>query len=44
VIPRSNEGRILRLALEKMSSEKSIVADVCKDVRVESLVEKYGFF
>jgi regulator of RNase E activity RraA/CMP-N-acetylneuraminic acid synthetase len=44
VIPRSHEGRMLRLALEKMSSEKSIVADVCKDVRVESLVEKYGFF
>jgi regulator of RNase E activity RraA/CMP-N-acetylneuraminic acid synthetase len=44
VIPRLQEAKILRLALEKMSSERSIVADVCKEVRVESLVEKYGFF
>ena len=44
VIPRSHETKILRLALEKMSSERIIVADVCKDVQVESLVQKYGFF
>lgn len=43
-IPRAHEASILRFALEKMSSEKSIIADVCKDVRVDSLVQKYGFF
>ena len=44
VIPRTHEVKFLRLALEKMASEKSLVADVCKDVRVESLMQKYGFF
>jgi CMP-N-acetylneuraminic acid synthetase/regulator of RNase E activity RraA len=44
VIPRKEEARFLRLALEKISSEKSILADVCKDVKVESLINKYGFF
>jgi len=44
VIPRPHEAQMLKMALEKMSCEKSIVADVCKDVQVESLVQKYGFF
>lgn len=43
-IPRTHESEILRLALAKMSSEKNIVSDVCQNIGVESLVQKYGFF
>jgi len=44
VIPRRHEQKIIKLALDKMSSEKSIVADVCKNVQVNTLVDRYGFF
>ena len=44
VIPHRHETEMIGLALEKMSNEKSIVADVCKDAKVESLIQKYGFF
>jgi CMP-N-acetylneuraminic acid synthetase/regulator of RNase E activity RraA len=44
VIPRSHETEIIGLALDNISNEKSIVTDLCKDIRVDSLVEKYGFF
>jgi len=44
VIPRKEESKFLQAALEKVSSEKSLLEDICKDVQVESLVKKYGFF
>ena len=44
VIPRNHEINILRKAIHVMTQEKNIVADVCQDVNVEDLVEKYGFF
>ena len=44
VIPRKREVEVLTRALEVMTAEKNIVADVCKDVDVEGLVNKYGFF
>jgi len=44
VIPRKREVEVLKRAIEVMTAEKNIVADVCKDVDVEGLVTKYGFF
>lgn len=44
VVPRKNEVRMLRMALERLSTEKKLVADICQDVRVDSLVERFGFF
>ena len=44
VIPRKREIEVLTRAIELMTAEKNIVADVCKDVDVEGLVTKYGFF
>lgn len=44
VIPRKREIEVLTRAIEVMTAEKNIVADVCKDVDVEGLVTKYGFF
>lgn len=44
IIPYEKEIHVLRRAIDVMSDEKSIVADVCKDVNVENLVSKYGFF
>jgi regulator of RNase E activity RraA/CMP-N-acetylneuraminic acid synthetase len=44
VIPRKREVEVLKRAIEVMTAEKNIVADVCKDVDVEGLVRKYGFF
>jgi regulator of RNase E activity RraA len=44
IIPRSREVEILRRALARLVSEHSIVSDVCHDIQVEGLVEKYGFF
>lgn len=43
-IPRTQEDTILRLALEVLASEKSILSDICQDVEVSCLVEQYGFF
>jgi regulator of RNase E activity RraA/CMP-N-acetylneuraminic acid synthetase len=44
VVPRRFELDILRRAIKVMRSENSIISDVCNDVEVEDLVEKYGFF
>ena len=44
VIPRKREVEVLKRAIEVMTAEKNIVADVCKDLDVEGLVSKYGFF
>lgn len=44
VIPREHETKILSRAVEIMSNENNIVADVCQDVKVEGLLKKYGFF
>jgi len=44
VIPRKREIEVLTRAIEVMTTEKNIVADVCKDADVEGLVRKYGFF
>lgn len=44
VLPHRHEAAILSRALDIMKSEKSIVADVCMNIDVEGLVEKYGFF
>jgi len=44
VIPRKREVEVLKRAIEIMTAEKNIVADVCKDLDVEGLVSKYGFF
>lgn len=44
VIPRDRERDILDLALKRMSSEKSIVADVCNNIDTRSLVKIHGFF
>lgn len=44
VIPRKRELEVLKRAIEVMTAEKNLVADVCKDVDVEGLVTKYGFF
>lgn len=44
VIPRSREVEVLRRSIEVMTAEKNIVGDVCKDMDVETLVSKYGFF
>jgi hypothetical protein len=35
---------VLGAALEVLKTENSIVADVCQDVDVNSLVDRYGFF
>ena len=44
VIPRKFETKILGMAMSRMQSENKIVSDICSDVKVEGLVEKYGFF
>jgi CMP-N-acetylneuraminic acid synthetase/regulator of RNase E activity RraA len=44
VIPRKHEAEILRRAMARLVSENSIVADVCRDIHVDGLVEKYGLF
>lgn len=44
VIPRRREIEVLKRAIEIMTAERSIVADVCKEMDVEKLVLKHGFF
>jgi len=44
VVPSRLEVPVLKRAIEVMSSEKSIIQDVCQDIDVNGLVEKYGFF
>lgn len=44
IIPRIKETAILKRAFEVMTAENNIVADVCQDIDVEGLVQKYGFF
>jgi regulator of RNase E activity RraA/CMP-N-acetylneuraminic acid synthetase len=44
IIPSREETKVLRMALDKISSEKKLLADICQDVRVESLIARYGFF
>ena len=44
VIPRLNEDAVLRTVIRKLNSENAIVADVCADVAVDALVQKYGCF
>jgi len=44
VIPSRHEAEVLHRAIEVMSAEKSIMSDICEDIDVNGLVEKYGFF
>ena len=43
-IPRNHETQVIKLAIDRLTSEKGILTDVCKDVNVDSLVERHGFF
>lgn len=43
-IPRNYETQVIKSAIERLTSEKGILTDVCKDVNVDSLVERHGFF
>jgi CMP-N-acetylneuraminic acid synthetase/regulator of RNase E activity RraA len=44
VIPSRHEEQVLASALTKLMAENSILSDVCADIAVDGLVEKYGFF
>ena len=44
VIPRRNEKVMLSRALTVMGEEKNILSDICKDVEVSTLIERFGFF
>lgn len=44
VIPQAHESKFIAMAVEKASSEKSLIADICKNSNIELLVRKYGFF
>tara|TARA_R110002074_G_scaffold330709_1_gene501191 strand:- start:1808 stop:3106 length:1299 start_codon:yes stop_codon:yes gene_type:complete len=44
VIPPAYESRILRRAVDVLVTEKNILADICSDVEIDSLVERNGFF
>jgi len=44
IIPRAHEVSVLRRAVEVLNAEKGILSDVCDDLGVEALVDKYGFF
>jgi CMP-N-acetylneuraminic acid synthetase/regulator of RNase E activity RraA len=44
VVPQVFEAQIIAMAVEKASSEKHLIADICKNANIESLIRKYGFF
>jgi len=44
VIPRKFEARVLERTVDVLAQERRIVADVCREIDVKSLVDKYGFF
>lgn len=44
VIPRKYEDEIIKRAIEVMGMEKKIIAEICKDVSIPTLLENHGFF
>lgn len=44
IIPRKLEGEFLKRAVQNATKESSIISDICSDIEVDSLVDRYGFF